>query len=794
VREVDMRRASGSRTGGIKTWALLLLAALATSCSEAPPPVADANPAPPAQSAATAPALPLIPMPASAVRGGGGFPVRADTPVIAAADDPAARQAAGQFARLLAESFGSAPVLSDAGDAANAIAFVTDPQLKTPAEGYVLEVSSDGVRIRARDAAGLFYGGVSLWQLLSADGQRQRPVTVPGVRIEDAPRFAWRGFMLDSARHLQSVEEIKRLLDQMARHKLNVFHWHLTDDQGWRLEIKRYPKLAEVGAWRAPAGKAGRDGAGKPLRYGGFYTQAQAREIVEYAAQLHITVVPEIELPGHAQAAIASYPELGVTGQTPPVSPDWGVHTWLFNVEDPTFAFLENVLTEVMAVFPGQYIHIGGDEADKYQWQHSPQVQARRKALGLADDMQLQSWFIKRIEKFLVAHDRRLIGWDEILEGGLPPEATVMSWRGTKGAVEAARQGHDVVLTPSDVTYLNRMQSEEADEPPAHDYPTPLKAVYDFEPVPPELNSEQAKHVLGTQANLWTEHVRTEARVEHMAFPRLSALAEVAWSPKGSRDWNGFLQRLAPQMRRFARAGIRAADSAFAVRIDAQPQDDGAKVALANQTGFGELRYTTDGTEPNARSARYAQPLQLKLPATLAANAFLDGKPLARTRSVRIDAALLRSRDAEQLPPCRKEGLVLRLEDDEPLQGERAVVPVDIGGPCWLWKQAPLEGMVSLRARVVDLPYNFQFGGESATAAPSDQTNAPAALQVFENTCEGKPLASAKVAQTEAATEQIDIALPSSLQATRDLCLKFSGDHRQVLWAIDRVDLVPAAR
>jgi hexosaminidase len=204
--------------------------------------------------------------------------------------------------------------------------------------------------------------------------------------------------------------------------------------------------------------------------------------------------------------------------------------------------------------------------------------------------------------------------------------------------------------------------------------------------------------------------------------------------------------------------------------------------------------YTTDGTEPNARSARYAQPLQLKLPATLAANAFLDGKPLARTRSVRIDAALLRSRDAEQLPPCRKEGLVLRLEDDEPLQGERAVVPVDIGGPCWLWKQAPLEGMVSLRARVVDLPYNFQFGGESATAAPSDQTNAPAALQVFENTCEGKPLASAKVAQTEAATEQIDIALPSSLQATRDLCLKFSGDHRQVLWAIDRVDLVPAAR
>jgi hexosaminidase len=341
------------------------------------------------------------------------------------------------------------------------------------------------------------------------------------------------------------------------------------------------------------------------------------------------------------------------------------------------------------------------------------------------------------------------------------------------------------------VTNLNRMQSEEADEPPAHDYPTPLKAVYDFEPVPPELDAQQAKHVLGTQANLWTEHVRTEARVEHMAFPRLSALAEVAWSPKASRDWTGFLQRLAPQMRRFEHAGIRAADSAFAVRIDAQPQGDGAQVALANQAGFGELRYTTDGSEPNAGSALYAQPLQLKLPATVTANAFLDGKPLAKPRNKRIDAALLRSRDAEKLPPCRKEGLVLRLEDDEPLQGERAVVPVDVGGPCWLWKQAPLEGMATLRARIVDLPYNFQFGGESAAAMPSSHAHAPVALQVFANTCEGKPLASTHVAQTEAATEQLDISLPSPM-STRDLCLKFNGDHRQVLWAIDLVELVPA--
>jgi hexosaminidase len=776
---------------------VLATACLLAACGAgngADPGAADAasSAADPAAAVGAADPIPVLPLPASVVRGQGTVQVGAETRVVAAGD-PAAREAAAAFVGMLAESSGATLPLSEQGEAGkDTISFALDPNAGMAAEGYVLEIGAEGIRIRAGDAAGLFYGGVSLWQLLSASPEAKLPVQLAALRIEDAPRFAWRGFMLDSARHIQSVDRIKALLDQMARHKLNTFHWHLTDDQGWRLQIKQYPKLTDVGAWRTPAGKAGVGADGKLARYGGFYTQDQAREIVDYARKLHITVVPEIELPGHAQAAIAAYPQLGASGKTPPVSPDWGVHTWLFNTEDETFEFLQNVLTEVMDIFPGQYIHIGGDEADKYQWRNSAQVQAKRKALGLKDDLALQSWFIKRIETFLVAHDRRLIGWDEILEGGLPPEATVMSWRGTKGAVEAAREGHDVVLSPSNVTYLNRMQSEEADEPPGHDYPTPLKAVYDFEPVPVELDAAQAKHVLGAQGNLWTEHVRTEDRVEHMAFPRLSALAEVTWSPKATRDFSSFLTRLAPQMRRFARAGMGAADSAFAVRYALAAQGaDRAQVTLANQTGFGELRYTTDGSAPTAQSPKYTQPLDVSLPSTLQANAFLDGQPLAQPRTQVVDAVALRSRSAEQLAPCREGGLEIRLEDDEPAGDARAVLPVDIGNPCWSWAQAPLEGMAVLHAEVVDLPFNFQFGGDSAGPPPPAPTALPQ-LQVFANRCEGTPLATQQLTAQSQPVKTIDVALPKQSGAT-DLCLKFSGEHRHTLWAIERLELRPAA-
>lgn len=738
--------------------------------------------------------VPVIPLPARVTPANGLFSVEVGTQVQVPPGDTHARHAADYFITLLESSSGTrlplAEAARDARSAKRGIAFAIDPKAPAGDEAYSVSVSPSGVQVSARSAPGLFYGGITLWQLLSADGGNSLPVKLQALRIEDAPRFAWRGFMLDSARHLQSIGEIKKLLDQMAQAKLNVFHWHLTDDQGWRLEIKRYPGLTDVGAWRVPAGKAGLDAGGKPVRYGGYYTQDQAREIVEYAAQRHITLVPEIEMPGHAQAAIAAYPQFGVTGRAPAVSPDWGVNPYLYNTDDATFSFLEGVLSEVMDIFPGTYIHVGGDEAVKTQWTSSPKVQEQRRALGLADEHELQSWFIKRIERFIVSKGRKLIGWDEILEGGLPPEATVMSWRGIKGAVEAAKQGHDVVLSPSNVVYFNRMQGDGADEPPSHDYPTPLKAVYDFEPVPAELTAEESKHVLGTQANLWTEHVRTEPRVEHMTFPRLAALSEIAWSPREARDWNGFLQRLAPQMQRYRKSGIAAADSAFAVRFDVEPESGGAKVALRNQTGFGELRYTLDGSEPGPASPRYEQPLTVPLATTVRANAFADGRPLALPRSQQITAESLATVDAEQLQTCSKDGLVLRLEDDEPAGDQRAVVPVDIGNPCWIWKDVDLTGVKSLRVEAVDLPFNFQFGADPLPGELRKQATRDGELEVSLDGCDGKRAGRAMLgdARRQNGAAVLDVPI-GDVTGRHDLCLRFTRDRHDPFWAIDRVQL-----
>jgi hexosaminidase len=738
--------------------------------------------------------IPVIPLPAHVAVEQGSFTVQADTPLRVPAGDIEARRIAERFNSLLATNRGTKLPIVESNRTGSAIGFAIDPTAPAGDEAYALTVGTSGAQVRARSSSGLFYGGVTLWQLLTADGGQGYPVTLRSMRVEDAPRFKWRGFMLDSARHLQSIEEIKRLLDQMALAKLNVFHWHLTDDQGWRLEIKRYPRLTDIGAWRIPAGKAGRDENGSPVRYGGFYTQEQAREIVEYAAQRHITVVPEIELPGHAQAAIAAYPEFGLTGKAPPVSADWGVHPYLYNTDDATFAFLEGVLSEVMDVFPGTYIHIGGDEAVKVQWKASAKVQAQRHELGLADEQELQSWFIKRIEGFIVSKGRKLIGWDEILEGGLPPEATVMSWRGIKGAVEAAKQGHDVVVTPSNLVYFNRMQSDAADEPPSHDYPTPLRAVYDFEPVPAELTSDETVHVLGTQANLWTEHVRTEPRVEHMTFPRLAALAEIAWSPREARDWGSFLQRLAPQMQRYRQAGIAAADSAFAVRFDIAPADGrSAKVTLRNQTEFGELRYTLDGSEPTRESPRYTEPLQIPFATTIFANAFSDGRPLAMPRSRPITAEALRTADAEQLQTCSEDGLVLRLEDDEPAGDQRAVVPVDIGNPCWIWKNVDLTAVRALRADAVDLPFNFQFGTDPVPGKLQPQKTKEGELMLSLDSCEAKPVAVVPLGDATRHGAVLGIELPLHASGTHDVCLRFTRDHHDPFWAIDRIQLIPEA-
>jgi hexosaminidase len=422
------------------------------------------------------------------------------------------------------------------------------------AEAYDLRVDPEGIVLSAGTPAGIFYGVQTLLQLLPEGGS-----AIPSVRIEDAPRFTYRGMHLDVGRHVFPVEFIKKYLDLLALYKLNTFHWHLTEDQGWRIEIKKYPRLTEVGAFRKETilDKNFDPYVGDGIPYGGFYTQEEVREIVAYAAERHITVIPEIEMPGHSLAALAAYPELACTDGPFEVGTRWGVYDDIYCPSEETFAFLEDVLTEVLELFPSRYIHIGGDEAPKVRWKESPVAQAVMEREGLETEEELQSYFIRRIERFLLDHGRRLIGWDEILEGGLAPQATVMSWRGTEGGIEAAHLGHDVIMTPYSHVYLDYYQSEDrSQEPLAIGGYTPLSKVYEFEPVPEGFTPEQTRRVLGAQGNVWTEYMKTTEHVEYMVFPRLLALAEVVWSPRESRSWPDFIRRLPAQLRRLSSLGV----------------------------------------------------------------------------------------------------------------------------------------------------------------------------------------------------------------------------------------------
>ncbi|MCX4664145.1 beta-N-acetylhexosaminidase [Streptomyces uncialis] len=467
----------------------------------------------------------------------------------------------------------TAPVADpSAPDRLDRLALAVDPGL--PREGYRLTVAAPAARIEGGSAAGVFYGAQSLRQLLGADAYRRAPLdrdrtwTLPRLTVEDAPRFGWRGMMLDVSRHFTPKDGVLRHLDLLAAHKLNVFHFHLTDDQGWRVEIKRYPKLTQDGAWRSRTKWGHR---ASPLwddkPHGGFYTQEDIREIVAYAAERHIRVIPEIDVPGHSQAAITAYPELGNTDVVDTASlsvwDNWGVSPNVLAPTDNTLRFFEGVLEEVLELFPADhtpFIHMGGDECPKDQWKESPAAQARIKELGLRDEDELQSWFIRHFDTWLSARGRRLIGWDEILEGGLAPGAVVSSWRGYGGGITAARAGHDVIMCPEQQVYLDHRQSGGADEPVPIGFVRTLEDVYRFEPVPPELTPEEARHVLGTQANVWTEVMEGPARVDYQVYPRLAAFAEVAWSAlpaSADRDFDGFEARMTEHYRRLDALGVQ---------------------------------------------------------------------------------------------------------------------------------------------------------------------------------------------------------------------------------------------
>ncbi len=408
---------------------------------------------------------------------------------------------------------------------------------------YNLHIEGKQIVIESSGEVGIFYGVQTLLQIFQHYGNEP----IPQMEIKDYPRFSWRGMHLDCSRHFFSVEEIKRYLDYLALYKMNVFHWHLTDDQGWRIEIKAYPELTKIGAWRSGTmvGAYSNHQYDK-IRYGGYYTQDQIREIVHYASQRHITVVPEIEMPGHALAALASYPQLACRDTVFEVGKRWGVYDDVFCAgNDSVFIFLENVLKEVMTLFPGEYIHIGGDECPKTRWEDCALCQRRMQQEGLSDEHQLQSYFIQRIEKFLHANGRRIIGWDEILEGGLAPNAAVMSWRGTEGGIEAARMQHPVVMTPGKPCYFDHYQTVEKDsEPLAIGGLNTLEDVYHFNPIPENLTEEEKVYILGAQGNVWTEYMKTFSHVEYMALPRMAALSEVLWSPEDSKDYGDFRERL----------------------------------------------------------------------------------------------------------------------------------------------------------------------------------------------------------------------------------------------------------
>ncbi|HEU4606999.1 MAG TPA: family 20 glycosylhydrolase, partial [Chitinophagaceae bacterium] len=504
-------------------------------------------------------------------------------------------------------------------------------------EGYTLTINPQQVHLQAHTPAGIFYGLESLYQLLPAEKKKFASLRLPAVKIADRPRYAWRGMLLDVGRYFYSVDFIKKYIDYLAMHKMNTFHWHLTEDQGWRIEIKKYPKLTEVGAWRDQTliGHA----RIKPHQYdgkksGGFYTQEQIREIVSYAKDRFVTVIPEIEMPGHSTAALAAYPELSCTGGPFKVSETWGVHDNVYCAgNEKTFAFLEDVLSEVCDLFPSSIIHIGGDECPKTRWKACPKCQARIKAEGLKDEHELQSYFIRRIEKFLLSKHKNIIGWDEILEGGLAPNAAVMSWRGIQGGIEAAKQKHYVVMAPGEYMYLDHYQGDPSKEPLAISGYTTMEKVYSYDPTPESLSPEEQKYIRGAEGTIWTEYISTPEHAEYMMMPRMAALSEIMWTPLEKKNWEDFKRRMQKQYKRYDAAGIHYARSNFEVqpfvRYDTA---SGQAIVLLKTDSYGtEIRYSTDGSEPTMESKKYDAPFAIGKNCSIKAAAFENDQKISQT-------------------------------------------------------------------------------------------------------------------------------------------------------------------
>ena len=500
----------------------------------------------------------------------------------------------------------------------NAIVLGLDPSIANK-EGYVLTTTPEGINLNGQTENGVFYGIQTLRKSIPAEA-KEATILIPAGEIKDEPRFSYRGMHLDVGRHFFPKEFMKKYIDLLALHNMNTFHWHLTDDQGWRIEIKKYPKLTEIGSQRSRTviGRNTQEYDNTP--YGGFFTQEEAKEIVKYAQERYITVIPEVDLPGHMLAALAAYPEMGCTGGPYEVCPRWGIFEDVLCIgNDQTMQFLEDVMSEIIEIFPSKYVHIGGDEAPRTRWEKCPKCQARIKTEGLKADKnhtaedRLQSYCMTRIEEFLNSKGRQIIGWDEILEGDVAPNATVMSWRGMEGGIKAAQLGHDVIMTPTSFCYFDYYQTADTkDEPLGIGGYVPIEKVYSLEPVPAVLTEEQSKHILGAQANLWTEYIHSSEHVEYMVLPRMAALAEVQWTQPEKKDFKDFTKRLARLMKFYQRDGFNYAKHVFDLKVDFTPDVTKKAVVVTLSTiDDAPIYYTLDGTEPTTASLKYTEPVSI---------------------------------------------------------------------------------------------------------------------------------------------------------------------------------------
>ena len=579
----------------------------------------------------------IVPKPLEMNLNQGAFRFTKDTKLVAANDQT-------QVFEVLQNKFVSAAGWNlgvvNTAPSSNFVQLSTDVSL--PEEAYNLKVTENQVIIYASGHNGFLYGLETIRQLLPVAIESKNVVSnmnwdIPNVEIKDSPRFKWRGFMLDVSRHFFDKDYVMETIDQLAFLKMNTLHLHLVDDQGWRIEIKKYPKLTEVGGFRVdqedkPWNARPTPELGKETTYGGFYTQEDIKEIVAYAESRGITVVPEIEMPAHVMSAIAAYPELSCF-QKPIMVPSGGV--WPITEiycpgKETTFEFLENVLLEVMELFPSRYIHVGGDEATKTNWEKCPDCKKRIQEEGLETVEELQSYFIRRMERFLSSKGRTLLGWDEILEGGLAPGATVMSWRGVKGGLEASEAGHDVVMTPNSHCYFDYYQGDQDAEPLAWGGNLPLSKVYQFDPVVEGMSEEQAKHVLGGQANLWTEYVPTKAQAEYMTYPRLAALAEAVWSSKDNRNWDDFSNRVSSLFQRYGIMGVNYAKSAYQVTTETSVNTENGVISIALKSEFpqADIRFSLDGSDITSASKKYSAPVDIDRTTNIKAQVFKDGEPV----------------------------------------------------------------------------------------------------------------------------------------------------------------------